>query len=101
MALVESFPHQEHSQAQSGGGSASLEGTEPHRAGTAEPQAQSCNLASSVGEPTNTHGYNTGETFHNANAGSPERPSKYQSEQQSKFLIVENEESPYVPDPSA
>ena len=81
MALVEAHAHQAHSQAQSGGGSASLTATELHRAGTAELQAQSCNLASSVGEPTNTHGYNTGQTFHNGNTNSLEHPAKYQSEQ--------------------
>jgi len=50
MKLVESFEHQAQSQAQSGGGSASLAATEVHRAVTVQLQAQSCNLASSAGE---------------------------------------------------
>lgn len=81
MKLVESFEHQAQSQAQSGGGGTSLAATEVLRAGTAELQAQSCNLASSVGDAPTTNGYNTGKTFHNTKTNSLEHQSKYQSEQ--------------------
>lgn len=80
MKLVESFEQQAQSQAQSGGGSASLAAAEVHHAGTVALQAQSCNLASSAGEPPTTNGYNTGKTFHNTKTNSLEHQSKYQSE---------------------